>query len=132
MKNDFEKQEKDGQTLNVVQEDVDIQKHAVERGRVRIHSRVEEVPYEESVQVREDVVSIERVPVGMEFDSPPEPRQEGDITILPVVEEIIVVTKRYRVVEEIRISRHHEIREEPVRTTVKRQRIDIETEGDVS
>ena len=125
-------EDRDGHTFDVVQEEVKIRKHAVERGRVRIHTRVEEVPYEETVEVREDVISIERVPVGIELDSPPEPRQEGDVTILPVIEEVIVVSKRYRVVEEIRIARHREIHEEIVGTTIKQQQVDIETEGDVS
>lgn len=118
-------------TMDVVEEDLNIEKRDVERGRVRIHSRVEEIPYEEQVDVREDVVSVERIPMDIELDTPPEPRQEGDVTVLPVIEEVVVVTKRYRLVEEIRISKRSETHTETVRTSLKRQDVDITADGEI-
>jgi len=46
---------------------------------------------EELTQVR---VEIERVPIDRAVDVVPPIRQEGDITIIPVVEEIVVVERR--------------------------------------
>jgi uncharacterized protein (TIGR02271 family) len=48
-----------------------------------------------------------RVPVGRPVDAIPPVRQEGETTILPVVEEIIVVERRLILREEVRIKRRH-------------------------
>ncbi len=50
---------------------------------------------------------IERVPVGAFVDAVPAVREEGDVTILPVIEEVLVTTRRLRLVEEVRIRRVH-------------------------
>jgi Domain of unknown function (DUF2382) len=50
-------------TIPVVEEDVSIGKREVERGHVRIYSRVTEQPVEEAVRLREEKVTVERRPV---------------------------------------------------------------------
>ncbi len=52
-----------------------------------------------------DDVSVERVPVNRIVDAVPETRQEGDVTIIPVIEEVITVEKRLLLREEVRIRR---------------------------
>jgi uncharacterized protein (TIGR02271 family) len=52
-------------------------------------------------------VQIDRIPVGRQVDAVPPVRQEGDTTILPVVEETIVVERRLILKEEIHIRRLH-------------------------
>ena len=52
-------------------------------------------------------VEIDRVPIGRPVDAIPPVRQEGETTILPVVEEIIVVRRRLILKEEVRIKRLH-------------------------
>jgi uncharacterized protein (TIGR02271 family) len=52
-------------------------------------------------------VEIDRVPIGRPVDAIPPVRQEGETTILPVVEEIIVVKRRLILREEVRIKRRH-------------------------
>ncbi len=52
-----------------------------------------------------DEVSVERVPVNRIVDRAPETRQEGDVTIIPVIEEVITVEKRLLLREEVRIRR---------------------------
>jgi len=52
-----------------------------------------------------DDVSVERVPVNRIVEVLPETRQEGDITIIPVVEEVITIEKRLLLREEVRIRR---------------------------
>ena len=77
-------------------------KRIVEREAVRVHLRTveEEVAYTETL--RRDQVTVERQAVGRVVDAVPETRVEGDTTIVPVVEEVLV--KRYRVIEEVRIT----------------------------
>jgi hypothetical protein len=50
-------------------------------------------------------VSVERVPVNRIVDALPETRQEGEITVIPVIEEVITVEKRLLLREEVRIRR---------------------------
>ena len=49
--------------IPVVEEDISISKREVERGHVRIYSRVTEHPVEEAVRLREERVTVERRPV---------------------------------------------------------------------
>jgi uncharacterized protein (TIGR02271 family) len=57
---------------------------------------------EELTHVR---VEIERVPIDRTVEVVPPIRQEGDITIIPVVEEIVVVERRLVLKEEVRVRR---------------------------
>ncbi len=50
-------------------------------------------------------VEIERVPIGRHIASTPPVRQEGDVMIISVVEEHVVVERRLVLKEEIRIRR---------------------------
>ena len=65
-------------------------------------------------------VEIERVQIDREVSSAPDIRTEGDLTIVPVLEEILVVEKRLVLREEIRIRRI--TRTEDVETPVTRRR----------
>ena len=50
-------------------------------------------------------VVIEHIPMGQFVDAVPPIREEGDVTILPVVEEVLVTERRLRLVEEVCIRR---------------------------
>jgi stress response protein YsnF len=52
-------------------------------------------------------VQIERVPIGRQVEAIPPVRQEGDTTILSVVEETLVIARRLILKEEIHIRRLH-------------------------
>lgn len=55
-------------------------------------------------------VVVERVPIGRIVDAVPPVRQDGDVTIMPVVEEEVVMVRRLVLKEEVHLRR--------VRTTV--------------
>lgn len=98
------------------------------QGRVLIHKRVETHPVEQEVELEREVVEIERVPIGQEVDDMPAVRQEGDTTVVPVVEEILVLEKRLRLVEEVRITKRVEVDTETVRDELRREVVDVEEE----
>lgn len=50
-------------------------------------------------------VAIEHVPIGRQVDAVPPVREEGSTTVLPVVEEEVIVKRRLVLKEEIRITR---------------------------
>ncbi len=54
--------------------------------------------------LREEVC-VRRVPVGRTVEAVPPVREEGDLVIVPVVEEVLVVERRLVLVEEIHLRR---------------------------
>jgi|SRR5215469_11183683 len=89
-------------------EEVSIGKKQVATGRVKVstvtHSRSELV--EQLLQ--SERVEVERVPMGQVVAKAPEVRTEGDITIIPVVEETVVLQRQLVLKEEVRIRRIRE------------------------
>jgi stress response protein YsnF len=77
----------------------------VHKTRVRVErtTRTRETSIEEDLA--HDQVTVERVAIGRVVDAMPEVRQEGDVTILPVVEEEVVVMRRLVLKEEVHIRR---------------------------
>lgn len=82
-------------------------------------------------------IEVERVPVDILVEpgaDSPRVRTEGDVTILPVLEEVLVVEKRLLIKEELRITRRAttEVAEIPV--SLRKQRAVVErlnSEGDL-
>lgn len=101
--------------IPVIREEMDVAKETVETGRLRIRTRVSERQEAVQVALERDEYTVERVAVGRPVDAPAEVRQEGDVTIVPVHEEEIVVTRRLVLKEELHIRRrtlrHHATRQ---------------------
>ena len=93
------------QTLPLAREELEVSKHLVPRATIEVRTVTEERPELVDVPVARERVEITRVPVGREVEAAPAIREEGDLTIIPVVEEIIVVERRLRVKEEIHLRR---------------------------
>ena len=86
-------------------EDVSVSRREIESAKVQIAlvtGAREQLVDEEMTRVR---VEIERVPIGQTIEVVPPISQEGDTTIIPVVEEIVVVERRLFLKEELRIRR---------------------------
>lgn len=91
--------------IPLVAEKLTVDKQVVDTGRVRIQTFVDS----EQVVVRDaltrGVVEVERIAIGREVAAAPVVREEGDILIIPLVEERLVVEKRLFLVEELRVHR---------------------------
>ena len=66
-------------------------------------------------------VDIRHVPVERWVDGPVPPRQDGDTTIISLVEEVAVVERRLRVFEEIHLTRKSTTRTVQQQVPVRRQ-----------
>jgi uncharacterized protein (TIGR02271 family) len=111
--------------LPVVAEELVTGTRTIERERVRVTTRTEMRDVDvDAVRARDDV-DIERVPIGREIDVPPEVRIEGDTTIIPVVEEVVVVKRRLVLREEIRVRRRRVEQAERVSVTLRRERAEV-------
>lgn len=110
----------------IVEEQLQIDKRAVQRGGVRIHSSIIEQPVEETVRLREEHVNVERRSVDRAVsDADLAAFKEGTIEITETAEEA-VVAKRARVVEEVVVNKNIEERMETVRDTVRRTNVEVE------
>jgi uncharacterized protein (TIGR02271 family) len=103
----------DDSTLRLLAEEVRVAKETVETGRVRVARRTREREALIDEILASEHVEIETIPIGRRIDAVPAVRQEGDTTIVPVVEEILVVERRLMLREEIHVTR--------VRTTSRHQ-----------
>jgi uncharacterized protein (TIGR02271 family) len=92
-------------TLALAHEEVEVGKRKTETGRVRVRKvvRQHEALVDEAL-LREDV-EVQRVPVNRPAKGVPAPHYEGEILVIPVVEEVLVVSKQLMVKEELRIRR---------------------------
>jgi uncharacterized protein (TIGR02271 family) len=116
----------DEERIPIVEETVAVGKREVETGRVRVHTVVEEENLNLTELLERDVVDIERVPVGREVEQAPLPFEEGDVLVIPIVEERVVVQKRLVVVEEVRIRRHHQQTQTEIPVTRRVMHAEIE------
>ena len=114
------------EVLPLAEERLLVSKRVVETGRVRVA-----VTTETAEEVVRDVLrtrraEVERVPIGREVTEVPQSRQEGDVLIVPVVEEILVVEKRLFLKEEIwlRFIDTEESVEQPVQRRVQRATVE--------
>lgn len=108
--------------IPLVEEQLSVEKRQVATGRVRV--RTETDVREELVQLElsQDQVEVTRVPVDREVESAPPVRQEGDVTIIPVLEERLVVERRLVLTEEIHVSRRVTSTETSVPVSLRKQR----------
>jgi len=95
----------DGATLQLASEELSVSKETIETGRVRVATRTREREALIDEDLARETVEIETVPIGLRIDAMPMARQEGDTTIIPIVEEILVVERRLFLKEEVRIRR---------------------------
>ncbi len=77
----------------------------IETGNVRINKVVREEEQIVEASLLKDVVDIRRVPIDRVIDEPVSTRYEGETLVIPVVEEVLIVEKRYLLKEEIHVTR---------------------------
>jgi uncharacterized protein (TIGR02271 family) len=116
----------DPDTLRLHQEELSVGKARTETGRVRVRVMTRE--HEEPVEVplTHEHYEIERVAIGREIEAIPPRRQEGDVTILPVVEEVIVMRRKLVLKEEIRLRLVRSTEQHRESVTLRRQEAVIE------
>lgn len=86
-------------------EDLQITRERIAGDTVRVRTVTSQHDRLVEEQLVHERVEIVRVPIGRVVDTVPDVRQDGDVTILPVVEEEIVVQKRLILKEEVHLRR---------------------------
>ena len=112
--------------IAVVEETAAVDKVQKVTGIVRAKTEVREDTVIVDEPVLAEQVTIERVPMDRWVDHPVSVRQEGDTTIIPVVEEVVVLEKRLKLIEEVRVTKKQITRHEPQNVTLRRQNVVVE------
>jgi uncharacterized protein (TIGR02271 family) len=116
-------------TIPVVEEELQVGTRQVQRGGVRLYTRMVEHPVEETVRLRDEEVRVERHPVdrpATEADFAA--AKEGTVEVTETDEEV-VVRKQTRVVEEVVVHKDVQEQTEVVRDTVRRTEVEVEEVG---
>ena len=116
----------DRKIVEVVEERAVITKHTKLTGGVRVRTVVHENEEIVDEPLSTEQVEVARMPLDQWVEAPIPVRQEGDTTIITLHEEVIVVEKRLRAIEEVHLIRERSTRSAPKRITLRREEAMIE------
>lgn len=111
--------------MPILEERVRLDPREVAADTVRLTTRVETREETIEVSLEREHVDVERVAIGRFVDAAPPTRQEGDVTIVSVVEEVLVVEKRLVLKEEWRLTRRRTQETETRTVALRRERVEV-------
>jgi uncharacterized protein (TIGR02271 family) len=116
--------------IEVVEEELDINKRGIETGGVRVRRVIHEEPVKEDVTLRKERVDVERRPADRYVD-PDDMETFAETTVeMRETDEEVVVSRDAHVVEEIHLEKTVEERTETVHETVRETEVNIEPVGE--
>ena len=92
-------------SLPIVEERVRVDKVLRDGHTVTVRTRVREEQVALTEDLRKETVEVRRVPMDKVVDEVAPPREKKDVTIIPVYEERLVVTRQLVLVEEVHLVR---------------------------
>jgi len=110
----------------VAVEELDVQKRTVETGTVRITKVVHEHETTVDEPLLRDNVAISRLPMERVVEGPIPVREENGTTIISVVEEVLVVEKRWMLREEIHVRKRRTETHQPQQITLRSEEVQVE------
>ena len=109
------------QIIPVIEERAVVRKHTKLTEGVRVRTVVHQAQEVIDEPLATEDIEVERTPLDRWVDAPVPIRHDGDVTIVTLVEEVVVVEKRLRATEEIRITKRRSVRHEPQQVTLRRE-----------
>lgn len=114
-------------TVELLEEVASVNVREVTTGRVRIATEIETFEQVAQAALQSDVIDVTRVSLNQPVvGPPPQARTEGDLTIVPIFEEILVVEKRLFLKEELHIRKRTEEETVQMPVTLRRQTASVE------
>ncbi|HEX8915091.1 MAG TPA: YsnF/AvaK domain-containing protein [Humisphaera sp.] len=113
-------------TVPVVEERIVVEKRKVASGRVSVHVEPRTERQTVDVPLTKEHIEVERVPVNRYVEAVTPPREEGDVTVIPVFEEVLVVEKRLLLKEEIRLVRRRTVDAERRVVEVRKEEVRVD------
>lgn len=112
--------------IPIVEEHITVDKEVVETSKINITTKIVEDEAMVNLPVLSERYEVRHIPVDKVFVTPPPVRYEGDVLVVPVIEEIVVVEKRYKVVEEVHLIKHTTETPFTQQVTLKKQQVNVE------
>lgn len=114
-------------TLPVVEEVLQVETKVVDGDNIRVIKKVDDETVNMPLTTRMHTYSIERVSLNEYVDSPPPAvRYDGETMVISVLEEEVVVVKRLKLVEEVRITPSQKEVVTDTAVSLKKERVIIE------
>ncbi len=111
--------------IDLVEESLNVGKRDVNHGRVRLRSYVVETPVHESVSLRSETVAVTRRPVDRALGAGEALFQDRTLEA-EEHEEVAVVSKQARVVEEVSLGKTVQNRTQEINDTVRRTDVEVD------
>jgi uncharacterized protein (TIGR02271 family) len=102
-------------------EEARVAKRVVETGRVQVARITHEREQLIDEMLARETAEVSRTPIGRHVDAMPAVREEGDVIIIPIVEEVLVVERRLFLREELRIRRVRSLEKHQESVTLRYQ-----------
>lgn len=116
----------DGKTvLPVVEEQINVSKREVEKGKVHVYTEVTEKPVSTDVSLRQENVTVERRPADRPVSSTDAAFRDQDIELTEKSEQA-VINKSARVVEEVIVGKDVTTQQQTISDTVRRTDVHVE------
>lgn len=123
--NDRERTERLSSKIPVIEEKLQVRKEVIETGGFRINKKVHTEDVIVEVPVKQEELTVERVPINEYVDTPPPAvRHEGDTMIVPVLKEVVV--KRLVLVEELHITRKTVQKQSETDVSLRKEEVNVE------
>jgi uncharacterized protein (TIGR02271 family) len=111
--------------LEVIEEDMEVGKEQVERGRMRIYNVVTEREVAQNVPLRDETLRVQRRPVNRAVNVDPEIFKPRSFEMVEM-DEVAKVKKTAHVVEEVTLGKDVVDKIETIKQTLRRQDVQVE------
>ena len=115
--------------VSVAEETLQVGKRSVTKGVVQLSKRVVERQETVDLPLQQVRVRLERVSVNQVVSEAAPVRYEGDTMIVPLYEEVLVVSKQLMLAEEVRITKARTEQRRPQQVTLRRETAELSREA---
>ena len=116
----------DHETIDVIEEQLQVGKREVQRGGVRVFQRITEKPVSETITLRKETVQVDRHPVNRAATAEELENLTDHSFQVTESNEEAVVSKSARVVEEVRIGKETTHQEKRIQETLRKTDVTVE------
>lgn len=120
------KHNQDRGLIPLAEEEVVLVKREKSTGGVRVRTEVREREEVLDEPLSSEEVEVERFKLDRWVEGPVPVRQDGETTVVTLVEEVLVVEKRMRATEEVRITKRRAVRHAAQTVTLRREEAVVE------
>jgi uncharacterized protein (TIGR02271 family) len=116
---------KNDNVLEVIEEELQVGKEQVERGRMRIYTVQSERAVSQDVSLRDETLKVQRRPVSRAVSADPNLFKERSYEMVEM-DEIAKVGKTARVIEEVSLGKEVAQKVQTIKDTLRRQDVQVE------